>query len=144
MGDLEGCNYKRAGLYLLIDGRACLEISCLTLLPAGGGFLSDGDLFVGTSRARYTEGAQQTSLLNGVSHGSCDSSASAHFHGAPECGVALGNPGMLSGFQESGSPCRCPRLLFLPMLVLKLHFSILPTGSASYSSTNMLYLSLLS
>lgn len=108
--------------------------------PLAGGFLSDGDLFVGTSRARYTEGAQQTLTAEWSQSRLRDSSVSAHFHGAPECGVALGNPGMLSGLQESGSICRCPGLLLLPMLVLKLHFSILPTGSASYSSTNCAFL----
>ena len=107
--------------------RLVVSLSCLL----AGGFLSDGDLFVGMSRARYTEGAQHSLTAEWS-----QSSVSAHFHGAPKCGVALGNPGMLSGLQESGSTCTCPGLLLLPMLVLKLHFLILPTGLASYSSTN--------
>lgn len=51
--------------------------------PLAGGFLSDGDLFVGTSRARYTESAQQTLTAEWSQSRLRDSSVSAHFHGAP-------------------------------------------------------------
>ena len=36
--------------------RLVVSLSC----PLAGRFLSDGDLFVGTSWAQYTEGAQRT------------------------------------------------------------------------------------